>query len=249
MIFKQDTIHQLVKPFLDKRIGLVGGNILNRFAERGGIALHEKNYIGVENKIKLWEGSVFGKMIGPFGGCFMLRKELYTKVPDGFAVDDFFIGMNVLAQHKDAILSHQAVCLEDVSHDIEQEHKRKRRIANGNFQNLKVLLPKFLNPFSAAAFCFFSHKIIRWFGPVLMLVAFACNLLLLGNNLYNVLLFLQLFGLAWTAVDSTLLKRGIGSGALRYITYFCRMNAALLEGMFDFIKGKKAHVWEPTKRN
>ncbi|HZG01848.1 MAG TPA: hypothetical protein VEY71_12655, partial [Chitinophagales bacterium] len=179
----------------------------------------------------------------------MLRKELYTRVPDGFAVDDFFIGMNVLAQNKDAILSRHAVCLEDVSHDIEQEHRRKRRIANGNFQNLKALFSKFLNPFSAAAFCFFSHKILRWFGPVLMLVAFVCNLFLLGNNLYNVLLFLQLFGLAWTAVDSSLLKRDIGSGALRYITYFCRMNAALLEGLFDFIKGKKAHVWEPTKRN
>jgi hypothetical protein len=27
------------------------------------------------------------------------------------------------------------------------------------------------------------------------------------------------------------------------------MNVALLEGFVDFIKGKKAHVWEPTERN
>jgi len=249
VIFDSYNIVNLVKQFKDERIGLVGANIHNRFKEHGGIAEHEKNYIGIENNIKLWEGCAFGTMIGPFGGCYMLRKDLYKPVPAGFAVDDFFIGMNVLLQNRDAILVKEAICLEDVSHDIKQEQKRKRRIANGNLQNLKALKRIFLNLTSAAGFCFFSHKVLRWFGPVLLLVAFIANLFLLRNNFYVLLLFLQLFGAAWTLVDGALMRRGVESGVLRYITYFCRMNVALLQGTFDYLKGKKAHVWEPTQRN
>ena len=36
---------------------------------------------------------------------------------------------------------------------------------------------------------------------------------------------------------------------LRGVRYFIVINAALLLGCFDFLKGIKNNVWEPTKRN
>ena len=97
--------------------------------KKDGISFQEKSYISREVYVKSLESKAFGTMIGPFGGCYAIRKEYFIKVPANYLVDDFFICMNVLAQNKKAINNLEAIVYEDVSNVLSIEFKRKIRIA------------------------------------------------------------------------------------------------------------------------
>jgi cellulose synthase/poly-beta-1,6-N-acetylglucosamine synthase-like glycosyltransferase len=248
VIFQEHTLFYLIRLFADKRIGLCGAQIKNEVADQLVIAGQEKRYIQIENYLKQWEGECLGSMIGPFGGCYAIRRSLFKPVPVDNAVDDFFIGMSVLAAGKDAVLAADAICIEDIPDNLQQEFNRKRRIANGNYRNL-LYFKHLLSPAHPyIAYAFFSHKVIRWFTPHLYLISLLALCFLYSSTLFFILAILQLLLLLAVAIDLQLIRRNIYSGPLRYLTYFCQMNFALLVGFIDFLKGKKAHVWEPTQR-
>ena len=75
-------------------------------------------------------------MMGPFGGCFAMRKKLFLKVPENFLVDDFFLNMSVLENGYSCVNEPEAIVYEDVSNNLHAEFVRKSRISAGNFQNL-----------------------------------------------------------------------------------------------------------------
>ncbi|MEY3322616.1 MAG: hypothetical protein RLZZ417_2199, partial [Bacteroidota bacterium] len=73
-------------------------------------------------------------------------------------------------------------------------------------------------------------------------------------SLYHlvVLKYLSIFGfilLVFIVLDKLLENNHIHLSHLRGIRYFIVINAAILMGFFDFLKGIKNNVWEPTKRN
>jgi len=110
VMFTKETLFELAKEFKNKDIGLVGANIRNTGHDKAGISLQEWTFISREIRIKYFEGKVWGTMIGAFGGCYALRNECYSYVPEGFAVDDFYITMKVLEKKKDCVMSLNAVC-------------------------------------------------------------------------------------------------------------------------------------------
>lgn len=246
----QHTIFELVKHFRNPKVALVDTRISNTGINRSGISFQESTYINREVYIKNREGRVWGSMMGPFGGCFAVRKSSYYKVPINFLVDDFYICMKVIEQGQHAINSMTAFVYEDVSNHIEEEFRRKVRISVGAFQNLWHFKHLLWPPFKGRAFAFLSHKVIRWFGPFLILLALASNIVLsMHSNFYSTLLLLFLASFLLPLVDFMLKKINIHITFVRFITHFYGMNLALLLGFFKFIKGVKSNVWQPTQRN
>jgi len=250
VFFEPDTIFQLAKHFKNPEIGLVGANVQNRGLENQGISHQEHTYIQRENKLKFLEGKIWSSMMGAFGACYALRANLFEPVPPDFIVDDFFLTMTVLEKEKSAIMEMEAVCHEDVSNDASQEFRRKVRISTGNFQNLKTFASLLWPPWRGLAFSFFSHKVLRWKGPVFILLAYFCSGVLgYFNGFYYWLWVIQTVLFFVPLCDYSLKQMGIHVRFLRLIAYFYYMNLALLIGMVKFLKGVKTNVWEPTKRN
>ncbi len=247
-----DLPRQLARHFRDPRIGLVATNVLDSRRDHDGIADEEEAYINRENEIKHAEGVLWGRTMGAFGACYAIRGRLFEPVPETFIVDDFFSTMRCFELGYDAIVEPGAVCYEDVSEDIAEEFRRKRRIAIGNFQNLVrfrrlLLLPR---PGGVAtAFAFWSHKGFRWLGPFLLLGALASSLVLAPvHPLYALALAGQLALMTIALVDGLLAPRGIHLKPLRFARYFYLMNLALMLGAFRFLAGVRSSVWEPTRR-
>lgn len=250
VLFSTDTIYKMVCHFRNEKIGLVGANILNVGQMNDGISHQETSYIARENRIKYFEGILWGVMMGPFGGCFALRKELFRKVPPNFLVDDFYICMQVLRQDFLCVNELKALCYEDVSNDIKQEYKRKARISAGNFQNLKEFSEYLFKPFSALGFCFISHKVLRWLTPFFLIVSLiALAILATFNTGYIYLFVIELLLLISPVFDAILRKFNIHWKLLRFVSYFSYMNLALLKGYFRYLGGVRSSVWTPTLRN
>jgi cellulose synthase/poly-beta-1,6-N-acetylglucosamine synthase-like glycosyltransferase len=250
VFFDEYTVYHLIKHFRNTEISVVGGNILNERFKFEGISFQEKKYLERENVIKYREGLIWGTMIGAFGGCYSIRKSDYQPVPKNFLMDDFFITMNVLKEGKKAINELEAVCYEDVSNKISEEFRRKVRISAGNFQNLMVYKNLLWPPFTGLAFSFFSHKVLRWITPFLIIITLVTNYLLVPvHPVYVIILIGQVTFLLVPFIDTLLKKIAINFKLFRFITHFYSMNLALLVGFFKYSTGVKTNIWRPTERN
>ncbi|MCX6225823.1 MAG: glycosyltransferase [Bacteroidia bacterium] len=250
VIFDENTISRITAPFTDPSIGLVDTQMINLGMKLEGISFQEKAYISREVQIKYLESRLWGVMMGPFGGCFAIRKKLFEPVPVNFLVDDFFLNMSVLESGYKAVNNPAARVYEDVSNDLSIEFRRKIRIATGNFQNLNRF-KNLLSPAKPAlAFCFISHKVIRWIGPVFLLLALLALIFLAFTSVfYLVLFFLYIALLLVPALDYLLKRLNLHFKIFRFITHFLGMNLALIIGMVRYLKGVKTNVWQPTKRH
>ena len=251
VFFAPDTLFELVKHFHNPAIGLVGGNILNPDHRAEGISGQEKAYLERENRMKYQEGVVWGAMMGAFGGCFAVRRACYHPAPAAFLVDDFYITMAVLRDGYQAINELDAICYEDVSDHLPEEFRRKARISAGNFQNLSEFRSLLWPPWRGAAFAWWSHKVLRWCTPqlLLLLLAATVGLVARGAGWFFWLALAGQLGLPLLLLlDAALQRTGRHSRLLRFITHFYSMNAALLLGYWRYLRGVKTTVWQPTKR-
>jgi cellulose synthase/poly-beta-1,6-N-acetylglucosamine synthase-like glycosyltransferase len=250
VFFDKNTISELVKPFADEKIGLVDTNMKNTGLKKEGISIQEKSYISREVFIKNREGVLWGTMMGPFGGCFAIRRDLYSPVPKTFLVDDFYICMKVIEKGYKAVNNLNAVVYEDVSNNLSDEFRRKVRIATGDFQNLNEFRKMLWPPWTGLSFSFMSHKVLRWITPLFIISAWILNFILAFDSLFYLILFAGYnFVIILPLADFLLKKLNIHNVILRFITHFFTMNLALLRGMFKAIKGVESNVWKPTKRN
>lgn len=251
VIFNNETVAFLVQPFILPEISLVDSKIEPLNVISKGISMSEHFYLSRETKLKQNEGRWKGLAMGASGGCYAIRSNDYVPIPKDFLVDDFFISFNILLKGKKAILNTSAICYEEVSSSIWTEFRRRRRISAGNFQNLFYFLPFFSIKQLPLWFVFFSHKVIRWFGPLILIISFLFLFYLAFYQvvIYYAVIILSLFLVAVFIFDTYFENITIHLPFLKGIRYFIVINAALLLGCFDFLKGIKNNVWEPTKRN
>jgi cellulose synthase/poly-beta-1,6-N-acetylglucosamine synthase-like glycosyltransferase len=247
VIFHRETLYYLVRHFKNPAIGLVDTNMVNRGMKEEGISYQEKAYISREVKIKDREGRLLGAMMGPFGGCYAIRKEDYEKVPSNFLVDDFYINMIIFEKGKQAINDTRSIVFEDLPDELKTEFKRKVRIGTGNFQNLRRFRGLIFT--KRYGFAFLSHKVIRWFGPFLMILALSANIFLaFQDRIYFWVLMAHLAMYMIPVADWLLKKMNIHIGPFRLATHFFSMNAALFIGFFRSLRKIRSGAWERTER-
>jgi len=245
VIFKEDTIFNLIRHFKNENVAQVAANIIKVSPNNKGIASQEKSYIAIENKIKHQESLRWNVVMGAEGGCYAIRKVSFSKVPPKFFMDDFYITMNVIEQGKQIVFDKEAVCNEDVPTKSAEEFKRKVRISIGNFQNL-MRYKSLLFSFNGISFAFWSHKVLRWLTPFLLITAFISTYFLMFHDAYFKILFLlQLFGFVTPVLDWLL---RVNIPLMRFVSHFYLMNLALLRGFIIYVKGVESNVWQPTKR-
>ncbi len=257
VILEKNCLRNLTRHYRDKKVVIVDSNMVNTGLKKEGISQSENQYISSEVQLKNDESNAWKIMAGPFGGCYTLRASYFHPVPDNYLVDDFYITMKVIEQEGAVINDLEAICYEAVSHEIKEEFRRKARISAGNFQNLVTFPHLWWPPYRLPGFVIFSHKVLRWIGPFLMIGLLASALYLaftikstpFWHFFYQVsILGVTTFLLVIPLLDKLLGVLGVHVLYLRSIRYFVLMNIALLKGFINFLKGIKNNVWEPTKR-
>lgn len=242
--FFPETLNNLLEPFKDPMVGGVQANLINKVDDKEQVAFQEISYNKRELKIKQGEGTK-GAVIGAGGYCYAIRKALYTPVPNGFYVDDFFVFMRVLQQGFKTSFAEKAYCTMEVSGSSEVQFQRKVRISKGNFQNL-AYFTDLSNPFGGfVGLAFFSHKVVRWMGPFLLLMMLIANLLLLPfHPVFQVTLTLQLGLFVLGLIDLLFRQFNWNVVPMRFISHFLLMNLALMVGFFQYLLNPADGTWE-----
>lgn len=250
VILQADTLFHLVKHFKNPDIGVVDAHMRTAGLRSEGISRSEDRYLGGEVQLKHGEGLLWGQMIGPFGGCYALRSNLFEPVPPNSLVDDFWLVFRVLERGFKAINDLEAVCYEGATHRVRDEYRRKKRIAAGSFQNLARFRRWVLPPLTTLGFAFFSHKVLRWFGGFFIVFSFlACGMLALWNQFYaGVFLAMTFALLGIPLLDGLLSRLRRPFLPVKNAAYFLAMNMALIEGFFKWRRGIRENTWQRTNR-
>jgi len=243
------TLMRIVRHFDNDNIALCDATPVTRNTPADGTATQEKLYSSFEMKLKNSEAKAWGTSINPYGGFYVVRKDLFPLIPENMLADDLFVGLSLVSRGHKTMNEEDAIVYEDIPAGLNEQYKRRVRIATGSFQNLfhYGLFPGGF--FSAASFCFFSHKVLRWFTPLFLLTVFMTSIILSGHSiLYFALALIQVIFILLPVLDFMLQKRGMTVLPLRGVTQFAMMNIALTKGFFRCLRGVKEGTWEPTKR-
>lgn len=246
-----DSLIELVKPFQNKCVGCVAGEKQVTFSGNNN-STGEGIYWKYESIVKKLESKT-GSTLSAAGELFAIRTELFQEINPDTILDDFEISTQIALKGYFIKYSPNAITSEKGSENIEEEKKRKIRIAAGGFQTLSRN-PFLLNPFikPALTFKYISHKVLRWtLVPIAVLTLPLINLAILfltQSHFYAVsftlLALFYLFGLI-----GYLLKNNQCKPHLFTLPYYLIMiHVAQLQGLFRYLNKKQNVKWDKAKR-
>ncbi|MCS7049871.1 MAG: glycosyltransferase family 2 protein, partial [Verrucomicrobiae bacterium] len=222
-----DALSKLVRHYADPRVGAVGGRLILRSPT--GVNTDDA-YWKFETLLKQRENDL-GVQLGAPGGIYTMRKELFCPLQaDVIQIDDFIWPVSVYWQGYFGVNEPSAVAQEEAAPHVEAEFRRKVRIGTGDYRALWECR-RLLNPrYGWVSFAFWSHKVIRWFAPFLLVIVFVTNAWLPE---YRLLWYGQVaFYAAALAGKLVARQRHLLARILRIPYYFTGSNAALLVGFF-----------------
>jgi len=249
-MFEDDALINLTSGFSNEAIGGVCGRLVLEEPEgKYEKSNKERLYWKYETVLKKLEG-ILGILIAANGGIFAIRKMLFTKFPEKYAVtDDLFQTLAVLNQNHNFVYEYDAVAHEDVSKEIITEFNRKVRFAATNFQTIKDFKNLLLNKKVLLSYAIWSHKVLRWLVPIFAILLFFSNLFLIKQgSLYYGAMILQLGFYLSVLVGFIFHKLKVSGSIFSIIYYYAFTNVALLIGMFKFLAGKHTYTWDSTPR-
>jgi cellulose synthase/poly-beta-1,6-N-acetylglucosamine synthase-like glycosyltransferase len=246
--FSKETIRNLVRHFEDAEVGAVCGELRLRQDGNTVGGFGEKVYWHYETVVKKLESKVHSTLAAT-GAVYAIRRPLYTPLPTDKAVmDDFLISMSILEKGYKVKYDSTAIAYEKPANSIEGEFRRKARIGAANFHGFAEFR-KLMHPrMGFVAFALWSHKIIRWVVPFLLIVmAVSSSFLWPVADLYRSIAFVEIaFGiLVMTGLICDKLNIPIGSLGLPY--YFIAIHVALLVGFLRFLTKKQRPAWEVVR--
>ncbi|MFA6400290.1 MAG: glycosyltransferase family 2 protein [Salinivirgaceae bacterium] len=253
-LLSQDTVIAIVTAFANPKVGCVAGEKRIQLDVKDNAATSgEGLYWKYESWVKDQESNM-GSCMGAAGELFAIRRSLFFSVPNDTILDDFTISLKIAMQGYKIDYTPEAFALEQASASVDEEMKRKIRIAAGSFQSVFRLLP-LLNIFKygTLSWQFISHKLFRWIIIPLSLVLIIPINIILANysshtSLYQSIGFIQILLYFIVLLGFIFRKRKTSWGFMFVPYYFFIANKALWLGFFRFLGGKQSVKWERAKR-
>jgi len=244
-LLRPDAVGNLVRHFSDPTIGAVCGEL--RLVGPEGRPVDEGLYWRYEQTLKLLE-SRLDSVLGANGAIYAIRKDLFPQLPLNLITDDFVIPMSARSRGFRVCYDPESVAEEDAPIAVSDEFRRRVRIGSGNWQALRQCADLLLPWKGFISLAFWSHKVLRWFGPFLLAAALAANLLLLSEPMGRRVFGLQLAFYGCAALGDALRRLKLPSGPFRLAHYFVVINAALALGMIKGLFGVQQAAWKRTAR-
>lgn len=248
-----EALLELVHPFSDANIGVVAGEkkILSTKTD-SAVGAGEGFYWRYESWLKAADAQL-GSTMGAAGELFAIRTSLFKEIDSNTLIEDFVLSLQIAAKGYKIEYAPKAVASELPSASMNDEQKRKIRIAAGGLQAV-WLLRNIMNPFKypLLAFQFISHRALRWtLAPLSLPFIFFSNYWLMINTEsigYQLVFALQALFYSLAGVFYYLREKNIKSKVLFIPYYFTIMNLCVYKGLIKLIKNEQSVKWDKAKR-
>lgn len=250
-ILNENAIKNIADAFKDTRVGCVSGEKRIHVAKHDNASSSgEGLYWKYESFLKKLD-SEFYSAVGAAGELFAIRTALYSPIENDTLLDDFMISLRIAMKGYQIKYTPDAYAIELASANIEEEMKRKVRIAAGGFQSMWRLIP-LLNilKFKVLSFQYVSHRVLRWsIAPFLLPLILTANIALIYlYGIYKPLLLLQTAFYLLALIGQVLQNKTIKMKLLFVPFYFSVMNVSVYKGFIMYLRGQQSTLWEKAQR-
>jgi glycosyltransferase involved in cell wall biosynthesis len=244
-ILPKDALLHLLDAFRESSVGAVSS--VDRFITANGTLQGEGAYVRYEMWLRDLE-TRFHSLVGLSGSFFAARRSVCQKW-DNRVQSDFGTALSCVQLGMRAVSDRRVIGYYKNIADTRKEYQRKVRTVTRGMGSLRIRA-EVLNIARYGRFSFevFSHKVMRWATPWLLLGALATNAALAFQHpLYRLLLVVQL-ALYLSPVVSRIAPGLRKIGLARIGIYFVEVNVAMLHAALLTFSGRTILTWEPSKR-
>lgn len=254
-MLNRQAIKEMMKCFQDEKTGCVAGEKRIGVEECAGASTAgEGFYWKYESTLKRLDSRLYSA-VGAAGELFAIRTAFYEPMDEDVLLDDFILSLKIARKGYRIAYCAEAYAQETGSASMEEEEKRKVRIAAGGTQSILRMLP-LLNVFryGLLSFQYISHRVLRWtVTPVFLFLLLPLSLWLAlwpssHQPFYIAVLVLQLLFYFMAFVGRRLEQRKLRVKILFLPYYFTFMNLNVFKGWRYLRKNKGVGAWEKSKR-
>lgn len=230
--FTPETLIELVKPFTDPKIGVVGGVI--EYVSDSNIGEDYKKYRSTENDIRRYE-TFLGLGCKVDGPCMSYRKSIAPQKLHSF--EDVDHVMPIIARQEGLLTfnAEKSLAFDIANSNIKQELKQRSRMTRktvlSTFYRLgwKTIFKSF-----SFTICLISHRIIRLLSPFFFIL-FLLSLVILNKKLLIII------------ITITLIFALINKKVAASIKSLIIANAGFFIGWLSLLKKNQKGFYLPTK--
>ncbi len=248
----KEAVRNMVRHYQDPKVGGVAGmKTIKQNDTESACGAGEGIYWKYESILKKLD-SRFYTVVGAAGELMSYRRKLYEELPQDTILDDFMQSMRICEKGYRVVYEPHARAAEWASASVEEELKRKIRIAAGGWQSM-LRLKRAGNPFPDLKlwFQYVSHRIFRWsVGPIsfFLLVPLVTYLWWTGTAGSDLFFWAMVAGYIMVITGRLLNSCKTQIKVFWVPYYFFVMNYAVIIGLFRFLKGKQSSLWERAQR-
>jgi len=245
--YSKDAIRKIVRNYADEAVGAVSGRYEYVNPTGASVGIGTILFWKYENFIKSAQTRI--KTITGCCGCiYSVRKKAYVLLPPDI-ISDLVEPLKIIEKGYRIVFEPEAVAYEETTETSKQEFSMRVRVISRGMQGLWYMRTLF-NPFryGFVSFQLFSHKVLRWMVPFMLLMLFITNIFLIGRPFYNFTFIAQILFYSGAALGYLFDKKGKKVKLLALPLYYCVVNIASAAALFRTIMGKKAVVWETARQ-
>ena len=247
-MYRSDAVSKLARNFNDQNVGYVVGQARYKDKVESPASKSESTYWELEIFLKKIESHIHS-VVGGDGAIYAIRRELYEEMKPT-DINDFVNPLQIILKGYRGVYETEAICYEESAGEFKKEFKRKIRIINRSFSGL-IRVRGVLNPFKTGFFSLeiISHKLLRWFAPVFMIVfaVISFGLSMLNIEIFQwsslfIILFLILSYIGYLFSETTRVLQ-----VFYYPYYFMGVGFASLIGISRSLRGEVQTTWSTVR--
>lgn len=243
--FAPDFLRRIAAAFADPRVGCAGGEVV--FGGDGGaVASGQGRYWRSEMTLRACE-SRLGILAVASGQAMAFRRTLFRPLP-AHVGDDCIIPLDVVAAGARVVHLPGALAYDRNETRARRELRARARMTARNWVGT-WRHPRLLSPVHhpGYALALWSHKLLRWLSPVLLLVMGLGALLLADRPFYRLCLaggaaVLGLAAAGWVRRDRPAGSR-LPARLAGFAFAFCLAQLGFLLGLWSVVRGRRIRAY------
>lgn len=231
-----DSIDRLLPYYGDPDVGGVCCSVKMLSEVRSATSHTGSLYWSWDDRIQQLE-SATGNVMGASGAMFSVRRELYPEFPDTVQ-DDFTVSMSVIFSGKRLIKAPDVIAFTNSVSKSDEELRRKMRIGARAYHTHRFLQPQLKRMSPRDRFKYFSHKFLRWFGGLFLLLGALLGLAAVASLSISAAVLLLLFAILIVGLSIQVENGSVGKlGQIGLATF------ATLFGVMQGMRGRTVATW------